>query len=116
MKNLTAVIYAAALCFCFGITGIVVLVIFAPEGTDIAAVLSQIFTGLAALGGAAVALLTRNKVETMDKKVEYLANGGTDSKNRAAIADVLKPEFIRDDAADLLDADRIHRTNGPAKN
>lgn len=117
MKNPTtalALIAAAALCFCVGVASIVILVIFAPEGTDIAAILAQVFTGLAALGAAAGAILTRSKVERVGKTVDYLANGGSDAKNRTSLVDVIKPEYLREDyLTEQAGADYAHRDNGP---
>lgn len=114
MKNPTAVVTAGAVCFVSLVAGIVVLVVFAPEGADSGAILAQLFTGLASLGAVVAALTTRTKVSDVSRSVDYLANGGMDSKTRAGIADVIKPEFLRDDAAEQLDADRAHRAAGPA--
>lgn len=113
MKNPTPVIIAAAACFVSLVAGVVVLVIFAPEGADVGDILAQLFTGLASLGAVVASVMTRTKVEAVSKSVDYLANGGMDSKTRAGMADIIKPEFLRDDAAAQLDADRANRAAGP---
>lgn len=65
--------------------------------------------------GTTLALLAAMaKVNDVDRKVDYLANGGTDAKIRAGIADVVRPELLKDEAAPQLEADRAHREAGPA--
>lgn len=55
--------------------------------------------------------LARNTslTETTTAAVADLANGGLDSKVRAAVADVVNPSYLRSDAAPLIDEDRRKR-------
>lgn len=91
-------------------------------GTNLALFVTPLLT----FGGTVIALLgtlgplakkveaTKDRMEAVDEKVDYLANGGTDAKVRAGIADVVKDEFLKDDAEDQLQADRAHRDASPA--
>lgn len=116
LKNNTAVLVAAIVCatlVVFGlITGFVVLVLYAPPGTDLVKLLGAIGTGLALVAGQAVQIA---KQRSTDRKVDYLANGGTDAKTRAGVADVVRPEFLKPEyLADQLEADQEHRAATPA--
>lgn len=55
----------------------------------------------------------RRQLDDVSSKVEYLANGGTDAKVRAGVADVIRSELLDPKAAEQLAADRAHREAGP---
>lgn len=116
------VVAVVALMFCVVVVAVVGLTIFAREGTDVGPTVTAL---LGALATAIPILVTLVKVqeqgakqEELSEKVDYLANGGTDAKNRAALADVLKPELLKDDPETQaqLEADRAHREAGPSGN
>lgn len=105
--------------FCVLVVAIVVLVIFAPTGTDVGAIVTALLGAFAALVPSLITLVKIRTVEQRQEddaaKLDYLTNGGMDAKNRAAIADVLPEEFIRPEyREEQLDADRAHREAGPA--
>lgn len=64
--------------------------------------LASLTTTIAAVAGLYVSVGTK-------RQVDFLANGGTDSKIRAGIADMVHPEFLRDDVSDQLAVDRAVR-------
>lgn len=66
--------------------------------------------GLAGVG--VTQLVAMAKVGEVDRKVDYLANGGMDAKVRAGVADVVKPTLLNDDAAEQITADRATRAAG----
>lgn len=69
-------------------------------------------TPVLGFAGVAVAqLMSARKVGETAEQVKFLANGGSDAKNRTALVVVLKPEVIRDDYDDT--ADRAHIEAGP---
>lgn len=88
-----------------------VVFIFAPSGSDVGTFLTMVL-GFAT--STTATLLTLTKVQKVDQKVDYLANGGMDSKVRAGVADVLRPELVDPDVERLLEADREHRASGPS--
>lgn len=101
------------------ITSLTIVVLFAPDGTDLPALIAAVAAAVVAIGTGTATLLkqrgTDARVAGMAESVHYLANGGTDAKMRAGIADVipermLKPEYV----ADQLEADRAHRDATPA--
>jgi hypothetical protein len=118
----TVIVVVVAVMFCFVVAAVVGLTIFAREGTDVGPTVTAL---LGALATAIPILVTLVKVQEqgakqneLSEKVDYLANGGTDAKNRAALADVLKPELLKDDPETQaqLEADRAHREAGPGGN
>lgn len=125
-----AVVIAVAICVALLglglIAGLVVLVIFAPDGTDLPAIFAALTAAVVAIGGAAANYLksrqlegtvaeARESVRAVDEKVDYLANGGTDAKMRAGIADVIPESMLKTEyVTDQLDADRAHRDATPA--
>lgn len=92
------------------VLSVVLLVVFAPKDTDVVGVLTIL---LGFLTTTIATLVTLGRVQAVDQKVEYLANGGTDAKIRAGIADVVRPELLKPDADEQLEADRAHRAAGP---
>lgn len=109
-KTSTTVLIAGIVaCFVTVVLACTIVVLFTDKD-GVAAFVTPIlgFTGTTLALLAAMA-----KVGDVDRKVEYLANGGTDAKIRAGIADVVKEDFLKDDAAEQLEADRAHRAAGP---
>ena len=117
--NSTVIVVVVAVMFCFVVAAVVGLVVFAPDGTDVGPTVTALLGSLATVIPIVVTLVKVQsmdaKQEKLDRKVEYLANGGTDAKNRAALADVLRPELLKDDPETKaqLEADRAHREAGP---
>lgn len=117
-SNTNAILASMVAMFCTVIVAIVLVVIFAPSGTDV----GGIITGLIGTMTTAVPVLLtlakirglEQRVEGADAKLDYLANGGTDAKNRAALADVLPEQLLRPEyITEQLEADRAHREAGP---
>lgn len=107
-----ALIGGIVACFVTVVLASVTVVVLVPDQSAVAlttALLGSLTSTIAVLAALA-------KVSAVDEKVEYLANGGTDAKIRAGIADVVKPELLRADADtdELLAADRAHRAASPA--
>lgn len=106
--------------FCTVVVSIVVLVVFAPRGTDVGPIVTALLGSFATLVPAVLTLMqvrnVKQRQEDADAKLDFLTNGGLDAKARAAIADVVKPSVLKDDdeTAALLAADRAHRAAGPA--
>jgi hypothetical protein len=106
----TTLIVGIVACFVTVVTACTVAFIFTPEGDAVATFLTMVL-GFAT--STVAALVTLTKVQAVDQKVDYLANGGMDSKVRAGVAEVLKDEFVDPDAKSLIEADRAHRAAGP---
>lgn len=78
---------------------------------DEAAFLTPVI-GLAGVG--ITQLVSARKVDETNRQVKYLANGGTDAKNRVSLVDVLKPEVVREEYREGQEAaDRAHIEAGP---
>lgn len=111
MKNNSTPVVAIAIAVvtCFAIAGAVVIAVAIPEGGNPGSLIALLLGSLAPTIATLAALM---KVNAVAEHVEYLANGGGDAKNRAALADVLKPELLKDDdeTAALLASDRVHRS------
>jgi len=86
------------------------VLIFAPDGADIAPLVGMVGPTVAALGALYAARQVDAKVDRVEQTTEELANGTMDAKIRAGIADVI-PESILDDTyrRQQLAADRIRR-------
>lgn len=119
MKSSNALVIGIAGCFVAVVTACTAIYIANPAGENITSVLTIL---LGSLGSTIAVLATLAKVGDVDKrvgdvdrKVDFLANGGTDAKIRAGIADVVKDEFLKDEegTAEQLEADRAHRAAGP---
>lgn len=115
--SITVIIVSAVVMFCFVVAAVTGLAIFAPEGSDVGAITTALLGSLATVIPILVTLAKVQGMETRqsatDEKVNYLANGGMDSKIRAGVADVLPRSMLKDDVDDLLAADRAHREAGP---
>lgn len=106
----TVLIRGIVACFVTVVTACTIAIIFAPDGDAVAMFLTMVL-GFAT--STVAALVTLAKVQAVDEKVDYLANGGMDSKVRAGVADVLKPELVDPDVERLLAVDRATRAAGP---
>lgn len=109
----TALIVGIVVCF-VAVVGACTAIFLADPTGERATIMAT--TLLGSLTGTVAALAALYKVTDVDKKVEYLANGGTDAKIRAGIADVVKPDLLKDEAQDQIELDRLHRLAGPAGN
>lgn len=111
-RSTTGLVTGIVVMFCFVVAACVAMFIAAPEGSNTATMVTAL---LGTLAPTVAVLATLGKVQAMDRKVDYLANGGTDAKVRAGVADVLRADLLNPEAADQLDADRRHREHTPAK-
>lgn len=82
------------------------VVAFAIAVDDGARVASLIGLVLPSTSAVILALVQLYKLQSIERTVSDLANGRGDAKNRVAIADVVKPEFLQDDAHERIAADR----------
>lgn len=103
----TAVIVGVVVVVCFAIAAVVAITIAAPDGANTGSIITLL---LGSLAPTIAALANLAKTEKIQAQVDELSNGLGDAKHRAAIADVVRPEFLRDDAAPLLDQDRARRS------
>lgn len=99
-------VLAIAGMFVVVVASITFMVIAVEDG---ARVESMIGLMLAALTPTIATLVTLAQVRNMGQQVDFLANGGTDAKVRAAVADVIDPAVLRDDVHDQLAVDRAVR-------
>ena len=124
--DLTRVLVGLVAMFCTVVAAVVLVTLFSPAGTDT----GPIITGLIGTMTTVVPVLlvlakvrgveqaqaaTQERVQAADEKLDFLTNGGMDSKIRAALPEVLAPSVLRDDPETRaqLDADRAHREAGP---
>lgn len=86
------------------------VLIFAPDGADIAPLVGMVGPTVAALGALYAARQVDAKVERVEQTTEELANGTMDAKIRAGIADVI-PDNLLDDTyrRQMLARDRMRR-------
>lgn len=115
MKNTTAVLIGGIVaCFVVVVVACTLVTLFSDRdvATFITPVLGFTGTTLALLATLARVGAVDAKVDSVTESVDYLANGGTDAKIRAGIADVVKEDFIKDDVGEQLDADRATRAAG----
>lgn len=103
-------IFGVVACFVTVVVACTVAFIAAPDGDAVVTFLTMVL-GFASTTVAA--LITLTKVQGVDKKVDYLANGGMDSKIRAGVAEVLRPHLIKPEAEALIEKDKAHREAGP---
>lgn len=106
-----ALVLGVVLCFTVVVAACTAIFISNPDGDNVTQLVTIL---LGSLGSTVAVLATLAKVSTMDQKVDYLANGGTDAKIRAGLADIIRPEFLRDDITVQIAEDRIHRAAGPS--
>lgn len=105
----TVGIVAAAAVIIFAMACVVALQIAVPEGANTFSLIALL---LGQVPGAIAALMGLQKSTQANATLHQLANGLGDAKHRAAIADVVKPEFLRDDVDDQLAADNVRRERG----
>lgn len=109
----TVIVVGVVAMFCVVVVAIVALAIFSPKDTDVANLVTIL---LGSLGSTVAVLATLAKVADVDSKVNYLTNGGMDSKVRAGVADVVRDDLLDPAVADQLEADRANRAAGPRGN
>lgn len=103
----TNVIVLAVLAMFVCVVGSITLMAIAVEdGARLESLVGQLLATLTPTI-ATVALLA--KVHGVGRQVDFLANGGTDAKVRAAVADVIDPDLLREDAHDQIAVDRAVR-------
>lgn len=103
----TNVIILAVMAMFVCVVGSITLMAIAVEdGARLESLVGQLLAALTPTI-ATVALLA--KVHGVGRQVDFLANGGTDAKVRAAVADVIDPDLLRDDAHDQIAVDRAVR-------
>lgn len=108
-KPSTALGWQIVAVVCVVLVAVTIVTVFTDKSE--AAFLTPVL-GFAGLGLAQ--LVQARKVGETAEQVKYLANGGSDAKNRTALVDVLKPEVIRDDYLENDEAaDRAHIEAGP---
>ncbi|MDQ6524332.1 hypothetical protein RB608_12005 [Nocardioides sp. LHD-245] len=114
MKTTNAVI--AGIVACFVTVAICSTVLFAVDAQSAGDFLTPLlgFAGTTFALVAGLATVARKQAET-DEKVTFLANGGMDSKVRAAVADLLPDHLIKQDPETQaqLEVDRDIRDAGP---
>lgn len=110
-KPSTTLIAGVVACFVIVVIACTIAFIFAPDGDAFVVYLTML---LSFATSTVAALITLTQVQKVDQKVDYLANGGMDSKVRAGVADVLRPELVDPDAEHLLQVDRANRSAGHA--
>lgn len=106
----TALIWAIAAMFIAVVGAVCVIAVAVPDSQNPAGLIGLLLGAFATLVVNIGVLFQLSQVK---RNVDYLANGGTDSKVRAAIADVVDDQFLRDDAEPQLTEDRLHRDHAP---
>lgn len=106
----TALILAIAAMFIAVTAAVTIIAVAVPESQNPAGLVGLLLGAFATLVVNVGVLFQLGQVK---RNVDYLANGGTDSKIRAAIADVVDARYIRDDAQPQLTEDRLHRDHAP---
>ncbi|UUW92664.1 hypothetical protein [Pimelobacter simplex] len=120
MKTTNAVVLAIAAGFVTIVAAAAVVFVVEPDAA------TEFVTPLLTFAGTTFAVIAglasvgrkqdeqRRQLDDVSSKVEYLANGGTDAKVRAGVADVIRSELLDPKAAEQIAADRAHREAGPA--
>lgn len=102
----TVLAVVIAVVVCFTISAVVAIAIAVPEGANQGSLIALL---LGSLAPTLATLVNLAKTASVANQVNELSNGLMDSKIRAGVADVIEPEHLNDDAADLIDADRARR-------
>jgi hypothetical protein len=110
-KGSTVLVGGIVMCFVVVVLACTAVYLADPGGDNVAGFITPI---LGFTGTTLALLATLHKLNQTDEKVDYLANGGTDAKIRAGIADVVRPELLKPEAGEQLEADRAHRDASPA--
>lgn len=106
--NGNAIIYGIVAVVIATIAAATAVLLFAPQGTDVAPLVGMVAPTVAALAALASVQKVAGQVNRVDKRTEDLANGKMDSKIRAGIADVI-PDHLLDETytRHQLAADRL---------
>ena len=106
----TVVVVGVVVVFCFTIAACVAIFVAAPEGANTGSLVTILLSSVAQVVGVLALLVkvsgTDAKVDQVAQDTYRLTNGLLDSKVRAALSDTVHPDFIRDDATDMLQNDR----------
>lgn len=100
------IVAAVAAMFVCVVASITLMAVAVDDGARVESLVGQL---LAALTPTIATIALLAKVHGMGRQVDFLANGGTDAKVRAAVADVLDPDLLREDAHDQIAVDRAVR-------
>lgn len=106
-----ALIAGIVVCFVVVVGACTAVYLADPGGDNVAGFITPI---LGFTGTTLALLATLHKIGETDKKVDYLANGGTDAKIRAGIADVVRDDLLKPGLEEQLEADYAHRDASPA--
>lgn len=110
VNALTPIVVGMVVVFCFTIAACVAVFWAAPEGANTGSLITILLGALANVLGI-LALFIRQagtdaKVDAVAAQTTALTNGLLDSKNRAAIGDVVNPAFLKPEAHALIEEDR----------
>lgn len=109
----TAALVVVAIVFVVTVLSVLLAFLFAPAERDLTLVIGPLL-GTLAPTIAAVALLVQVRgvqadVQQVRQDTHALTNGLLDSKIRAGFADVAHPAFVRPDAHEQIQQDRVTR-------
>lgn len=111
---------AVTIVFCFTLTAVVAVFALAPEGSNTIALVGSLL-GTLAPTIAAVAVLVQVKgvqvaqaeqgaqINRVASDTHALTNGLLDSKVRAGVSEVIRPDLIHPDAAEQITRDKVIR-------
>lgn len=99
-------ILAVVMIFASVVASITTMAVAVEDGARLESLATQLLAAVPATLGVLVLLA---KLHGVGRQVDFLANGGTDAKVRAAIGDVVDPALLRDDAHDQIAVDRAVR-------
>lgn len=113
-------VVAVCVVFCFTLTAVVVVFALAPEGANTTALVGSLL-GTIAPTLAAVAVLVQVKgvqvaqaeqgaqISRVASDTHALTNGLLDSKVRAGVSEVIRPDLLHPDAAEQITRDKVIR-------
>lgn len=119
-RSNVAALVVVAIIFVVTVQAVLLAFLFAPEGRDLTLVIGPLLA-LIPSTIAAIALLQQMgsvksvqaeqsaKLDKVAKDTHDLTNGLLDSKVRAGVADVIRPQHIDPEAQQLLELDRAAR-------
>lgn len=103
--NVLAIAATATFCVVIGVSGLVFVAV--DESRNPVGLVAMFLAAFASFMTSLATLVTVGRIKS---QVDFLANGGTDAKTRAAIADVVKEDYLREDAKPQLIVDRRIRS------
>lgn len=109
----TAALIVVAIVFVVTVLSVLAAFLFAPEGRDLTLVIGPLL-GTLAPTIAAVALLVQVRgvqadVQQVRQDTHALTNGLLDSKVRAGVSEVIRPDLLHPDAHEQIRADKAVR-------